>query len=231
MLLAVVAAALAQSPDAVRARPFLMEVNFRSRYLSLPDSVLDIWMEKHEGEAYERPLVHGYALGLEFVVKDEQANGIFYVEYMGSLLEEGYWDDRDNPADYDDGSYIVPEKFGLVALGANYAYELPATEWLSFLFGAGLGVAFTTGELVEWEPGETGAPTQDNTDPDCGGEDPAYMRVKDCPDDGAVAVPGVLPIVDINLGVRFNISDRASIRLEGGLHDMLYGGTAVGIVF
>jgi hypothetical protein len=40
-----------------------------------------------------------------------------------------------------------------------------------------------------------------------------------------------VPIIDINIGFRFNISDRAAIRLEGGLHDMFYGGGAVSVVF
>ena len=44
-------------------------------------------------------------------------------------------------------------------------------------------------------------------------------------------LPPVLPWVDINVGVRFNISNRASIRLEGGLHNMFYGGGAVSVVF
>lgn len=41
----------------------------------------------------------------------------------------------------------------------------------------------------------------------------------------------MIPFIDINVGFRFNISDKASIRLEGGLHDMFYGGGAVSVVF
>lgn len=217
-----------------KKRAYLMEVNFRGRYMFLPDSVLDIWYEKHAGEPLERPVINAYALGLEYVVRDKQANGIFYAEYISSLLQNGYWDDRDNPPVVSDGSYIVPENLGLIAIGANYGYELHATNWLSFMLGGGLGVGIKTGNLVEWEPGEPeGEPNPNNTDPSCGPDSNAYERANtlDCPDDGQVRVPGVVPILDVNVGIRFNFSDRASLRLEGGVHDLIYGGAALGITF
>lgn len=218
-----------------KTREYLMEVNFRGRYLFLPDSLLDIWYETHAGEGQrDRPKVNAYSLGLEFVVRNKQANGIFYAEYLSSLIKPGYWDDRDNPPEYDDGSYIQPEFFGLVMIGADYAYELHATNWLSFMFGAGLGVAIKTGNLIEWEPGEPeGTSGADNADQACGPTAPADERALtlDCADDGPVRVPPVLPILDVNLGVRFNINDHASIRLEGGIHDLPYGGGSVGITF
>lgn len=218
-------------------RPFLMEVNVRGRYMWMPSSILDIWYEKHDtaGDTVpERPGVAAYALGLEYVIRDRQANGIFYLEYVNSLIEEGYWDDRDNPPEYDDGSYIKPEFFGLVVVGADYGYELHAQPWLSFLFGAGLGVGVKTGNLVEWEPGEDPlSGDSDNTDPTCGpAGTPAYDRYSQgCADDGPIRVPPVLPVVDVNIGVRFNFSDRSSLRIEGGLHDLPYAGASLGITF
>ncbi|MFZ5476350.1 MAG: hypothetical protein ACOZNI_06195 [Myxococcota bacterium] len=217
---------------APKQRKFLMEVNFRGRYLTLPDSILDIWYEGHEGEAFERPTIAAYTLGIEWVIKDKQANGIFYVEYLVPLMEEGYFDDRDEPPVTTDGSWIKPDKFGLVQIGANYGYELHATNWFSFMFGAGLGIGIRTGQLVEWQPGEPeGTSPRNNTEPDCGAEEAAYERREHCADDGEIEMPPVIPIVDVNIGPRFNISDRASIRLEGGLHNLPYGGATVGIVF
>ena len=218
-----------------KTRDYLMEVNFRGRYLFLPDSLLDIWYEKHLGgadDAPERPTISGYALGLEFVAKDDHQNGIFYVEYISSLLKEGYWDDRDNPPIVTDGSYIVPESLGIIAVGADYAYAINATDWFAVLIGGGVTVGVRTGKLVEWEPGEPeGSPDPDNLDATCGTTEAAYQRVDHCGDDGEVKIPRVLPMLDINLAMRFNFSDRASLRIEGGVNYIVYGGAALGITF
>jgi hypothetical protein len=244
-MLALLVPALAQEPTQEPTAPppsgptrlYRMEVNARGRYLWFPKSLLDTWYFPHDevgATTPARPNVAAYTMGVEFVVKDRGANGIFYVEYIGSLIEEGYWDDVENPEDNLDGSWIQPQGFGMVAIGANYAHEVKAQTWLSFLFGAGLGVAVKTGNLVEWEPGEDPANgASDNTDPSCGVvPTPAYERVdQGCADDGALRVPPVLPMVDINLGVRFTFSDRASLRLEAGLHDLPYVGSALGITF
>jgi hypothetical protein len=217
---------------APKTRKFMMEVGFRGRYMDLPDSILDLWYFKNDdagAEAPARPHVSAYSLGIEFVVRDDKANGIFYVEYLNPLIEPGYWDDREGTGDEDhqDGSWLEPDKFGMVLIGANYAYELKANEWFSFLFGAGLGAGIKVGDLNEWrygDPDDTG---------DCGVGEPAFVRKGHCDTDGPLAgVPPAIPYLDINLGPRFNIKNRASIRLEGGIHMFLpYGGATVGIAF
>jgi hypothetical protein len=214
-----------RAEDTGRKRSFLMEVNFRARYLDLPDSILDIWYEDHKEDPNipDRPHVGAYILGGEFVIKDDRANGIFYAEWIKPTLEPGYWDDREEPPDDGDGSFVRPEGFGLVAIGADYAYEIKANSWFSFLVGAGLGVGFRTGELQEWRPGDT--------DGMCGYLQTAYERAEDCDPDQIVEVPGAIPIIDVNVGPKFNFGDKASLRLEGGLHNLPYGGATLGVVF
>lgn len=233
-------AALAQEPappppapaaaPSGKTRDYLMEVGFRGRYLFFPNDILDIWYERHDGAGDtipERPSISAYTLGLEFVVKNDQANGIFYVEYLAPQFDAGYFDDADREPEEGDGSWIEARKFGLVLIGANYGYELHATPWLSFLFGAGLGAGIVTGGIVEWIPGDP------NDAAMCGSGSPAYERVADgCDYDNELDIPPVIPVVDVNIGPRFNIKDRASIRLEGGLHSLLpYAGGSIGIAF
>jgi hypothetical protein len=229
-------------PAPVKKRKFLMEVGFRGRYMDVPDSILDIWYFNNQDDDTipDRPHISAYSLGIEFIIKDKQANGIFYVEYLNPMLDAGYWDDKEDPADHLDGSWMEPDKFGLVLIGANYAYEIKATNWLSFMFGAGLGGAIKIGNLNVWDPGEDPSNpdgNNDNTDVDCGSalsdRSAAYFRVEDgCASDGAIETPPAIPYVDVNIGPRFNIADRASIRIEGGIHMLLpYGGASVGIVF
>ncbi|TNE91982.1 MAG: hypothetical protein EP330_03235 [Deltaproteobacteria bacterium] len=213
-------------------RGYFMEIGFRSRYVFVPDSILDIWYFNEDDPGWalpgqKRPDMRGYALGLEYVVKGDSANGIFYFEYINSLMKEGYWDDVEEPADHGDGDYLVPtDGLGLLTFGADYAYELHFVTTaqtngqfgLSFLVGGGLGVAAMLGHLDRWGPA---------------GGVPAYVRHEADPDnpDEEKRIPKVYPMVDINAGLRFNFGDRVVLRVEGGLHDLLYMGGSLGLMF
>jgi len=215
-----------------------MEVGFRGRTLSVPGSMLDIWYfnETDEGWAHSdpRPKVKAYSLGLEFVLKERpetgragSSNGIFYFDWLANLTDEGYWDDVEDPPDHLDGDYVVPSKnLGLLVLGADYAYEIHMVRTeqtngnfgLSMLVGAGLGVGVLIGSLEYW---------------DSANGIPAFDRVND-PDaapSGDKRIPKVLPVIDVNVGLRFNFGDRFVLRVEGGLHDMLYMGGSLGVMF
>ncbi len=219
------------APTPTHDRTFDMEVNFRVRSVSVPKSVLDVWYYDADDAdwAYFEPRPHlaGTAIGLEYVVKNESANGIFYAEFVDSAMSNGYWDDIEEPANHLDGDYLSPSRgMGLVAFGANYAYEahlvrIEDTEGqlgLSFLIGGGLGLGVLAGRLDRWGPDNNG--------------NPAYKRFLDgVAPDSDKAVPRVYPMVDVNAGLRFNLGNRAVIRLEGGLHTLLYYGTSVGVMF
>jgi len=225
-------------PPGTPTRAAQMEVNFRYRYMTVPDSVLDIWYfdEDEDGaNPFKRPQGRAQTFGFEYVVKPRPVNWIFYFEYMSSLMEEGYWDDReDGDIDHEDGEWIKPEGFGAFILGVNGGREVDVTNpdkdvWLSIMLGGGLGIAFMQGELLEWNPGGDEANDPANC-PDMVSE-PAYVRQESCDPDGSKVVPGVLPVVDMSASLKINFADRAHIRLEGGLHDMLFVGTSVGAVF
>jgi hypothetical protein len=219
-----------QELDLPLRRQHLYELNFRTRYLSVPNSILDIWFFDNDSDGanpYARPKVRAYTAGIEFVTKKEPANWIFYFEYMGNLVEEGYWDDVEKPAAHDDGDWVRPDGLGMLVVGANYGQEVRATDWWSFVFGGGIGMGVMLGDLTTWGPGASG----DNREEGCLPESPAYLRKDTCPDDGAITIPSVLPVVDITISSRFHLGDQANLRLDMGLHDMLYMGTAFGAVF
>ena len=212
-------------------RSFSMELNFRSRWVTVPKSVMDIWYFDIQDENWAyiepRPQLSGYALGLEYVVKTDSANGIFWAEFMDSQIEAGYWDDYEEPADHLDGDFLAPSKgFGLVAFGADYAYEAHIVRTrqtqgrfgLSFLVGGGLGLAVMTGRMDRWGPDNDG--------------NPAYKRYLDgLPPDEDKRLPPVYPIVDVNAALRWNFGDRFVIRTEGGLHSLAYFGATAGVMF
>jgi hypothetical protein len=217
-----------------RDRVALMEANLRYRYMSVPDSVMDIWFFDSDDEGandFDRPAVRMYAVGVEYVLKPRPSNWIFYYEYIGSLMEEGYWDDVEEPPEHDDGDWVNPERLGVHVLGVNYAHEIEVTPsdrdvWLSMLFGAGLGVGVVVGELEQWHPGGN-----EGIDNQCRRQSPSYDRKDASPDDGAKRIPGLIPVLDLSGSFRLNFADRANVRLDFGLHDMFYIGTAAGGVF
>ena len=217
------------------ARRGYMELGFRGRHMSVPNSLLDIWYfsERDEGLDEPRPKVQAYGLGLEFVIKTRpeedsvgSSNGIFYFDWLSNLTSAGYWDDVEDPADHADGDYVVPSKdLGLLVLGADYAYEIHMVRTaqtkgnfgLSLLVGAGIGVGVLLGDLEYWSS-EGGVP--------------AYERFANGADpEGDKRIPKVLPVLDINVGLRFNFADRFVIRAEGGFHDMFYMGGSMGVMF
>ena len=91
---------------------------------------------------------------------------------------------------------------------------------------AGLGAGIVSGQLQTWHPGVNETITNQ-----CLRDAPAYEREGSCPDDGSVRLPGLLPILDLTMSTWVNFSERASARLDVGLHNLFYVGTAFGTVF
>ena len=154
-------------------------------------------------------------------------NWIFYFEYIGNLMAEGYWDDVEKPAAHDDGDWVRPDGLGILAIGANYGHEVYALDWWSFIFGGGAGLGVMLGDLTTWSPGTSA----DNAEEGCFTESPAYTRKELCAEDGTKRIPSVVPVVDVTASTRFHFGDQANLRIDVGLHNMLYMGTAFGAVF
>ena len=214
-----------------------MEANFRGRYLLVPKAFMSPFFFDPETDSganpYDLPRIQAFAVGAEYVLKMDPLNWIFYYEYFGNKTAEGYWDDREEPPQHDDGDWVRPNRFGMHALGFNIANEVPLSDkandvWVSFLIGGGLGAGLVVGELESWHPGSNESAT---ANADCADDGPAYQRKELCPDapDDSKAIPAVLPIVDLSASFRINFAERASLRLEFGIHDLLYFGGAVGV--
>ena len=131
--------------------------------------------------------------------------------------------------------FTDPHLYGDAAATVRGIATLPALERALAHAQAPLREAsavLVTGDIVQWTPNDS---AHEVTDPSCGVDAPAYERASDesygCADDGPVGVPAVLPILDVNVAAKFNINNRFTIRLEGGVHDLIYGGATLGIRF
>jgi hypothetical protein len=214
-------------------RKLVMEIGIRARRMSVPKGILNSWYSNADTTGWplpgqDRPLIEGWAYGLEWVFKKDHTNGFIWFDFVDSTMDEGYWDDlNEEPPNRRDGDYIVPRKnLGLVTFGGDYAYEVDMVRLdqtkqafgLSFLVGAGVGLGVMVGEIDEWSQGIDGTPSYELY---AAGE-PAQTEKK---------VPRIYPIVDVNLGLRFNFGDRVVLRVEGGVHTLLYYGASLGFRF
>jgi hypothetical protein len=228
------AAAAAEAPVVRERKPrkYQMEIGLRGRRVSVPRGIMDLWYTDSDVPGWplpgrERPFINGWAYGLEFVVKSNRTNGIFWFEWLDSSMPEGYWDDVEDPPNPVDGDYIVPSaNLGLLTFGADYAYEVPMVRLdqtkgafgLGFVAGGGLGLAVMVGKMDKWQQSETDVPSY-------------VLYDQGAAPNGTKDVPRIYPMVDINVGLRFNFGDRVVIRFEGGLHTMLYYGASAGFSF
>jgi len=227
---------LLTTPPEIRDREYMMSTGIRFRRLFIPDSLIDNWFYDEDSPGanpYKRPSISAYVVGLEYKFKPRPMNWTMYIEYMGSNLDEGYWDDVDQgiDPDHEDGDWVRADNFQGWFFGGDYLHEIAITPkeknvWLNLLLGGGLGVGFITGDLAFWHPGSNAI-----SDTDCYTTAPAYIRKNECEPDGVKTVPRIVPMVDITLGLEINFADRATIRFDGGLHNMFYYGTAFGGVF
>lgn len=221
-----------RAPRVRKERTMQMEIGFRGRRLSIPNGLMDIWYSDKDSEGWPlpdegRPHINGWSYGIEWGFKDKHANGIVWLDWIDSSMPAGYWDDRDEPPDTADGDYIVPGKnVGILAFGGDYGHEVDMVRLdrtkgifgLSFLVGGGLGLGVLVGPLDEWSQAEDGTP--------------AYtLYANGEPPQSEKDVTRYYPIVDVNVGLRLNFADRVELRLEGGLHTLLYYGAAVGVRF
>lgn len=211
-------------------------VGMRLRHGWVPRGIIDNWffdIDDVGALPYERPTVRTTMIGLEYTLALEEGGGpafVFWGERLPIHIDDGYWDDREDPPDHLDGTWIATSTgFGAWTLGANYLQEMPlspttAPVWSSFIVSFGLGAAFRNGELTFWHSGEH--PELD--DPACQVARPAPERVADCPSDGGLPLPSVLPILDLTLGTRVHLTEHANVRLEAGIHNVLYVGMSAG---
>lgn len=209
------------------------EIGFRGRRLTVPRGLFDIWYHDEDTPGWplpgqERPFVNGYSYGLEFGFKKRSTNAQVWVDWIDSNMPEGYWDDREETVGGTlDGDYIRPAgNLGIFSFGADVAYEVDMIRLdmtnqafgMSMLVGGGLGLGVLIGELEEWSKSDDEVPSYVQYE----NGDPATSEKK---------VPRVYPMVDINLALRLNFGNRVVLRLEGGLHTLLYYGAALGFRF
>ena len=208
------------------------ELGLRYRVLNFPDSIVDLWLYSG-GETDglpDRPHITGHGIGLDYGFHRKHFGLVAYVGWTGSLIQEGYYDDRESDVpDYTDGDWLRAEGFGMLDLGVDFLHHVTLAEpsdalRMELILGGGLGAAFFTGTLHRWG----------NTTLSDGTIVASWERLEADPDlapEGELDLPAVVPMLDLVLGSRFVINKKLSLRIEGGLHDMPYFSTTASAIF
>ncbi len=198
-------------------------VGARYRYIAGPDWLADRWL--HDGTEFdempERPPIRGHGFGLDVTFHQPKMDIILSAGWVGSTIEEGYFDDREEPPDYFDGDWIRTNGFGITDIAGAFAHRFVILDSddvdVDFLAGGGIGLMFFVGEIENWDTGV--APNGELI--------PAWERLEVDPDaepDETWDIPRVLPVISVVLGPQITVVDRVTLRLEGGLHTLPYLG-------
>lgn len=212
-------------------------VNVRYRNMFVPRNIIDIWYfdESEPGARSELPRTNIGAdvFGLELALEPAPASFLFYAEYWKVRMEGSYWDDREDPPNHNDGDWLTPEKLGIVALGADFGHEMPLSSetkpfWLGLRLGGGLGLAIPTGRIDQWHIGRDFSTESTNA---CMPQGAAWERKDQCDPDEQLGLPPVAPVLDLDFALRLHLGESGLLRIDTGLHNMVYFGVAGGAVF
>lgn len=233
-------------------RTHLIQTNMRMRQLGVPDNFVDRFFFDSDDEGanpFKRPQIKANVIGFELALQHHPNVWTFYVEYLQSNVQPGYWDiigepEFDNLAgfgeylsdkekttddDHESGPWVRINNLGGWFFGTTYKYTIPLTPmhrdtWLGLMIGGGLGMGVVQGSVSYWvSPGLT--------DSSCLSEAPSYIRKDYCLPETFDGIPRIIPTLDLDLGLQLNFASRGHLRIEGGFHNMLYFGMVSGISF
>jgi hypothetical protein len=212
----------------------------RLRWVSVPGWLLDAFTDQNQ------PL-SSYGFALEGFRRKGDMDIVVGLSYQrmgppdGNWLGKGY-----SPAEETD--FIQFRNFGFVGFDASFIWRTVISEYVAFRYGAGLGLAIMTGEMLRVSA--AGCTSQNVGDiRQCR---PRYCPASGCTEAHHVAnqggldngptdphrfkdsnVPGAIPIINLVTGLDFHVPSvkGLEIRAEGGFYNALFLGLAVAYIF
>jgi hypothetical protein len=213
------------------------------RWVSVPGWFLDAFF------AESVPLSTFQSYGAEFIRRKPGFDIVVGLSYQNMSPGDGNWLGRGKAASLDT-DFVQFRGLSLVGLDAAFVGRRSFNSYLGLRYGAGLGVALVRGQLLRT--------SSDNcTSANAGDERVCRPRV--CPATGCTeaqlasteragagvdgpdspsrfsepAVPSVLPIVNLSLGLDFRLPSVPGVeaRVEGGFYDAFFLGLGVNYIF
>ncbi len=212
-------------------------VGVRLRSVWVPKSVLELFVTRAAGGA------HNYGLGVDLTRRHGSTELQLGFEFEHVNVGQGVWINKgDNVAAGDEADYVLgPDsstgsgnQFGWFTMEFSFFNHAEITPWLSFRYGAGLGIGVLIGEIDHYNI--VCAPGATNTSPEPGCVPPRFQGTGMYTEGQETLVKydlgtPVFPVVNAILGLQFKPTDHTTINLEGGIRTMPFVGVSSSMFF
>ncbi len=205
----------------------------RVRAIGVPNVALDAMYDHHS--ASWRNGDPSLAYGFEFLWRKINAFELSAaVEYADLGMPGTYWKRSDAAAI---GSDWVDFNLSMISVVFSGYWYWDAQDWLSPYLGGGLGVGYLLGEATTYNPQPGSACERALREGGGGAYPPSACRLEGTSPDASeqltVGRPEddvwpIAPVVNLTMGLRFNIRDYGVIKLEGGIYDYWFVGLSGG---
>ncbi|WP_428268462.1 hypothetical protein [Haliangium sp.] len=191
-------------------------IGVRLRYVSIPTEALDIFFERTAGGATHP------GFGVEFTREKGSTVVALGIEYENIAPKDGIYIEKGDEIPQDPVDYVEFDDFKWVSADISIIWNpYIIDDVLAFRLGAGLGVGYIMGDMLQ-------------TDYVCTGPDvSSCMRDPQGELDRTPSedVPPVFPIVNVFTGFQLRPFSHLAINVEGGVRTVPFVGTTVSLIF
>ena len=212
----------------------------RLRWVSVPGWMLGLFTKKNQS-------LSSYGFAGEFYRRKGDMDIMVGLSYQRMGPPDGNWLGKGHEASLDT-DLVQFRNFGFVGFDATFIWRTVLSEYVAFRYGAGLGIAIMTGEMLRTSANFCNEQNAGDTT-QCR---PTFCAASGCTEAQLAAsqgrvdngpgdphrfkdnnVPSAIPILNLVTGFDFHIPQAKGLelRLEGGFYDAFFLGLAAGYVF
>jgi hypothetical protein len=226
------------SPGAVAVDEVEYGVGVRLRSVWVPRSVLEVFVTRAAGGA------HNYGVGVDLTRRRGSTELQLGFEFEHINVGQGVWINKnDNVAMGDEADYVLgPDpstgsgnQFGWFTMEFSFFNHAELTPWLSFRYGAGLGLGVLIGEIDHYNIICAMGATNASPEPGC--IPPRFQGTGMYSENNQETLvkydlgTPVFPVVNAVLGLQLKPTDHTTINLEGGIRTMPFIGVSSSMFF
>ncbi|HEY6175276.1 MAG TPA: hypothetical protein VIX73_12555 [Kofleriaceae bacterium] len=222
------------------AAPEIAEVEYgvgvRLRSVWVPKPILELFVTRAAGGA------QNYGIGVDLSRRRGTTELQLGFEYEHVNVGQGVWiNNGDNVAMGDEADYVLGpdattgsgKQFGWFTLEFSFLNHAEITPWMSFRYGAGLGIGVLIGEIDHYNIICAAGATNAAPEPGCVA--PRFGGTGMYSEGQATLVkydlPPVFPVVNAILGLQFKPMDKVTINLDGGIRTLPFVGVSSSVFF